>query len=108
MKKDYSRFLTYNNRTAPIQDWADDIGISYQALTYRLKAGWPVAKAVTTPRLWMTTPRSAIKRKRVTSSLPPFQELKHQQLAIQRHFHSILRQFNRDLNIIMARSMARG
>lgn len=108
MKRDYCRYLTYNGRTAPIQDWADSIGISYQALTYRLKVGWPVAKAVTTPRLWVTTPRSSVKRKPVAPVTTPPQPLMNEYRAIQRHFNSILRQFNRDLHTIMGRSLARG
>jgi hypothetical protein len=104
-KRKYSRHLTHEGRTAPLQYWADNIGISYQALVQRLINGWTVADAVTTPRF---SPRLSAMRKPVAPVMTPFEELKDQQLTIQRHFNSILRQFNRDLHAIMGRTLARG
>jgi hypothetical protein len=101
----YSQHLTHEGHTAPLQYWADNIGITYQALKQRLVNGWTVADAVRTPRF---SPRLSTMRKPVAPVMTPFEELKNQQLAIQRHFNSILRQFNRDLHAIMGRSLDRG
>lgn len=38
----------------------------------------------------------------------PFDELKRHNLAVQRQFNSLLRQFSRDLHAIMGRSLDRG
>ena len=41
--------LTYNGETKTQAQWSRDIGISVQAVARRLKAGWSVEKALTTP-----------------------------------------------------------
>lgn len=41
--------LTFNGETLPIRDWAKRIGISPDAIRYRLRAGWSIERAITTP-----------------------------------------------------------
>jgi hypothetical protein len=43
--------LTYNGQTKSRRAWAREMGISRQVLLYRLKAGWSVEAALTTPPL---------------------------------------------------------
>jgi hypothetical protein len=112
------RYLTHDGRTASLQEWADTIGISREALVQRLLLGWSVAEAVTTPRHKRTPKRlrreighllSAEEAQPQTVSIPlPFEQLRQQHLAIQRQFNSTLRQFNRDLHTLMSRSLDRG
>jgi hypothetical protein len=44
-----SRRLTFEGETLPLQDWAERLGFRVQTLHRRLKAGWPVDRAFTTP-----------------------------------------------------------
>ena len=45
-----TRYLTHNGVTLPAADWADRIGMTSKAVTYRIdRLGWSVARAVTTP-----------------------------------------------------------
>ncbi len=41
--------LTYNNKTQTIAQWADELGMKYNTLDERLRKGWSVEKALTTP-----------------------------------------------------------
>lgn len=41
--------LTHAGETLPIAVWADRAGISYATLQYRLKQGWGIERAMTTP-----------------------------------------------------------
>lgn len=41
--------VTFNGRTLPLMDWADELDISYALLHQRLTHGWSVHKAFTTP-----------------------------------------------------------
>lgn len=41
--------LTYDNRTQNLQAWAKEVGISSGTLGGRLRSGWPLEKALTTP-----------------------------------------------------------
>lgn len=41
--------LTFNGRTMVMTDWAKEIGISVFTLAGRLRSGWPVDRALTTP-----------------------------------------------------------
>jgi hypothetical protein len=112
------RYLTHDGRTASLQEWADTAGITREALVQRLVLGWSVAEAVTTPRHKRTPKRlrreigqllSAERAQLQTvPTFPPFEDLKRQQLAIQRQFNSTLRQFNRELHALMSRSLDRG
>lgn len=38
--------LTFNGKTQCAKDWATETGLRYQTLLSRLKAGWPVARAL--------------------------------------------------------------
>jgi len=42
--------ITWMGKTRCIADWADDLGISRESLKWRIKAGWPIGKAMTEPR----------------------------------------------------------
>jgi hypothetical protein len=86
----------------------------------RLIGGWTVAEAVTTPkhnragkrvrrqlaRMIADEPAQPLAAPVAASVVfPPFEELKRQNLAVQRQFNSILRQFNRDLHALMGRGV---
>ncbi len=43
------RIVTFRGAARPMTDWANEVGISVQLLSYRLRAGWPVERAITTP-----------------------------------------------------------
>lgn len=47
--KTNNRLITFNGRTQTQQMWADETGIARQAIYHRLKRGWAVEKALTTP-----------------------------------------------------------
>ncbi len=42
-------FITFQNETRSVSDWARKIGVCQDTLHYRLKAGWSIEKALTTP-----------------------------------------------------------
>lgn len=42
-------FLNFNGERATVAQWADKTGISFWAIDHRLRAGWPVEKALTQP-----------------------------------------------------------
>lgn len=44
-----TRNLTYHGRTQSMRAWERETGISRQAIKYRLDAGWPVERALSTP-----------------------------------------------------------
>lgn len=44
-----SRYITFNNQTHTLAEWARLQGISYMALAHRLYRGWDVKEALTTP-----------------------------------------------------------
>jgi len=46
----YSRHLIVNGRTQVLADWAAELGVHPAAILYRLKQGWPVARAVSEPK----------------------------------------------------------
>jgi hypothetical protein len=43
--------ISFNGETKTIHQWAKDIGIHGNTLTHRLRSGWPIEKALTTPSL---------------------------------------------------------
>lgn len=43
--------ISFNGETKTIHEWARDIGIHGNTLTHRLRSGWPIEKALTTPSL---------------------------------------------------------
>lgn len=47
--------LTHQGRTMILRDWADEIGMSANALAQRLYLGWSVERALTTPLKRRTT-----------------------------------------------------
>lgn len=44
-----SRYLTFSGRTMTISEWAREIGVEHDVLSHRLRAGWPVDRALTAP-----------------------------------------------------------
>lgn len=44
-----NRKLTFNGQTKIVIEWAEQFGIAYSALTMRLRRGWSVEEALTTP-----------------------------------------------------------
>ena len=42
-------FATYKNRTQLLIEWAEEFGVNYDVLKWRLNNGWPIEKALTTP-----------------------------------------------------------
>ena len=44
-----NKFLTYKGKTQIMKDWAKEMNLSYSVLGWRIRNGWSVAKALTTP-----------------------------------------------------------
>lgn len=44
-----NRLITYKGETKPVSQWAEEYGIYYNTLLYRVRNGWSVEKALTTP-----------------------------------------------------------
>jgi len=44
-----NRLVTYDGQTKPLAQWADEVGINRKALAARLKRGWTLEKAFTSP-----------------------------------------------------------
>jgi len=47
--RDVNHVITHAGRTQNIKEWAVEIGCSHQTIAYRLKHGWSVDDALTTP-----------------------------------------------------------
>jgi hypothetical protein len=106
------RTITHEGRTDTISGWAETIGITHEAIVQRLRRGWSEAEAVTARnscrapnRAKRIRARARAKAETTSVVATPFDELKRQNLAAQRQFNSILRQFNRDLHAIMGRGV---
>lgn len=50
VNKSDTRLLTYKGETLPMAEWARRIGLPPNTLSYRIRHGWPVDKAIETPR----------------------------------------------------------
>lgn len=50
MRQKHARTVTWNGTTKTLAEWAEDIGIDRESLQWRLKAGWPLDRALTEPR----------------------------------------------------------
>lgn len=44
-----NRLITFNGETKTLMQWAETLGVYSGTLFYRLKAGWTVERALTTP-----------------------------------------------------------
>ena len=44
-----NRQLTYEGRTQTVADWAEELGMTWAALYYRLRRGWSVERALSEP-----------------------------------------------------------
>jgi hypothetical protein len=42
----WNHLVEYNGTTACLQEWANNLGIRQNTITYRLKRGWPVGEAL--------------------------------------------------------------
>ena len=102
------RLLKYKGRTDSISGWAQSLGMSIDTLQYRILRGWTVHRAFTTPV------RPYIKRPKVERPSAPVtlnaivKNMQRGDLAQQRELTRMLRQFSRDFEAIMKRSMHRG
>ena len=47
--KTNTRYVTYRGKTKSLAEWANDTGLAYSCLLYRLDHGWDIEKALTTP-----------------------------------------------------------
>ena len=46
-----NRLLTFNGTTKTLAEWAEDAQLNYYTLRGRIRYGWSLEKAITTPRL---------------------------------------------------------
>lgn len=46
-----TRYLTYNGLTLPLSQWADKVGLKHKTLSERIRRGWSVERALTTPKI---------------------------------------------------------
>ena len=44
--------LTFQGKTLTLAQWSRETGFSYEALTYRLSAGWDISRILTQPLRW--------------------------------------------------------
>ena len=44
-----NRYLSYQNETLCAKDWAEKLGLNYRTINKRLRNGWSVEKALSTP-----------------------------------------------------------
>jgi hypothetical protein len=49
VNRSITRWITHKGETLCMTDWARRVGITKARLSQRLKAGWPVERALTTP-----------------------------------------------------------
>lgn len=47
-----NRIIRFLGRSQPMATWAEEFGITDKTLHYRLKSGWTVERAITTPTGW--------------------------------------------------------
>ena len=89
------RIISFNGETLNITQWAAKVGISAQAIRYRLDCGWPIEEALT---------RRASVRGEVTykSTIPErsrYQRVRAAEMqAVRREFNALVANMNRALN----------
>lgn len=44
-----NRQITFNNKTQTLAQWAKEVNMSHSVIFHRLKLGWPIERALTTP-----------------------------------------------------------
>lgn len=49
-KRSY-RLLEHGGEQLPVREWERRLGVSYGTISHRLKSGWPIAKAISTPKV---------------------------------------------------------
>jgi hypothetical protein len=110
-----TRLITFNGETMPISLWATRTGLSRQAIANRLESRWSVEDTLTLPRGAMRSYRVRKIRLRpvpqprpVTTVPKSVAHLLRANMASQRAMTIMLRQFNRDLMLIMERTLDRG
>ena len=47
--KSNNRLITFNNKTQPLICWSEELNINYSTLCTRLRRGWDIERAFTTP-----------------------------------------------------------
>ncbi len=45
-----TKYLTFNGRSQALAAWAEEVGLSSGTLWFRIKAGWTVERALTSPK----------------------------------------------------------
>jgi hypothetical protein len=50
VRKRRAIWIEYNGQRKTLKEWADEIGIVRESLKFRLKSGWSIERALTTPR----------------------------------------------------------
>lgn len=100
------RMITHNGQTKTVTGWAKSVGMSRAALSYRLDNGWSLSDAITIP----IAPHQYFKAERKREVQAPSKKsdtlvpLLRANMAAQREFTRTLRQFNRELMLLMSRS----
>lgn len=54
--------IEYDGRSQTVRQWADEVGMSVKTLRWRLKSGWPVARALGVPDEELTRGRDLLRR----------------------------------------------
>ena len=44
-----NHYITYNNETKTVTEWAEKLGVNAETLAGRLRRGWDVERTLTTP-----------------------------------------------------------
>lgn len=44
-----TKYISFNGKTQSMKEWADETGLAYSCLQYRISHGWPIERALTTP-----------------------------------------------------------
>lgn len=64
--KTTSHVVEYQGRSMTVQEWGEELGIKPNTLVYRLRRGWPVERALTTPTI------TDIQQRFLQKSLDPY------------------------------------
>lgn len=66
--------ITLNGKTMLVSEWAVEVGICDETIRQRIKKGWPVEKAITTPRANSGRPRKVSHRAQNSGHVPSTSE----------------------------------
>lgn len=85
------RLLTLYGKTMNVVQWEKQTGLSRGTINYRLNAGWPIERALTSPLVSAGRPKKRLKQ----VPFPPFKDLEREHLAIMRQLNVALRMYVR-------------